>query len=107
VLIEGVTDVKPARPVPEKVVRRGVCVRNKPAGGGTLRLMHFFWCEDSPTVPGAPLCLWAGVLGAKPTKGATVGFIAGGEDVAGSLNGKGVAFDPPVDALKGKDCLRA
>jgi hypothetical protein len=30
-LIEGVTDVKPSRPVPEKVVRRWVGVRNKPA----------------------------------------------------------------------------
>jgi hypothetical protein len=30
-LIEGVTDVKPSRTVPEKVVLRWVCVRNKPA----------------------------------------------------------------------------
>jgi hypothetical protein len=50
--------------------------------------------------------VWAGVLGAKPTKGATVGFIGGVEDAAGFLEGKGAAFDPPIDALKGKDRVR-
>jgi hypothetical protein len=46
----------------------------------------------------------AGVLGAKPTKGAILGFIGGGEDVAGFLKGRDAAFDPPIDDLKGKDC---
>jgi hypothetical protein len=72
-----------------------------------LRLTRFFRCEDSPTVPGAPLFVWAGVLGGKPTKGATGGFIGGREDPAGFLKGKGAAFDPPLDALKGKDRVRA
>jgi hypothetical protein len=51
--------------------------------------------------------LWAGVLGAKTTKGATLGFIGAEEDVTRFLQGKGAAFDPPIDKLKGNDRVRA
>jgi hypothetical protein len=63
--------------------------------------------EDSPALPGAPLFVWVGVLGVKPTKGTTVGFIGEGQDVARFLKGKGAAINPPIDSLKVKDCLRA
>jgi hypothetical protein len=117
VLIEGVTDVKPSRPVPKKVVRRGVFVRNKPAvidsvgrkaGWGIIGLvMANISISSQEGTNWIKAVVWAGVLGANPTKGATVGCIGEGEAAAGFLQGKGAAFDPPLDALKGKDRVRA
>jgi hypothetical protein len=76
-------------------------------GGATLRLTRFFWCEDSPTVSGAPLFFLEGVLIPTPTKGGTGGFPGGGEDAAGLMTGKDAVFDPPIDELPGTDGLRA
>jgi hypothetical protein len=72
-----------------------------------LRLTRCLWGEDSPTVSGAPLFFWAGVLGVKPTNGGTVGFSGELEAAAVFITGKGAVFDPPIDALKGKDRVRA